>query len=286
MVSKRCYAQEFRLRPSELVNWHIEYALGHCAAKCNVDLHEFNVQPNHPHVALTDREGTRPKFFQLFHSLVARAINKLFGDTDSLFSRQPYNDPISLGPEKTLEWSLYILNNGVKHGLVRYPWDWPGVTSWRMEYDEPKVIKRPPGFFSENMPEEVELIIRRPPGVRRDLGDRQLRRWIREQARLRAGDLAAQLRAAGRRFKGVRQILRQPRHNGPAHRKMRDGIAPRVAGGDQNARRAELKAFAKFYVEHEDARQRRKGGDFTATFPYGTYLAKVRDGAPCHGPAP
>ena len=286
MVSKRCYSQEYRLRPDRRVNQIIEYVLGYAASEHKIDLHEFNFLSSHGHEALSDRQGNRPAFFQLFHSLVARAVNRLFGDTDSLFSCQRYNDPIALAPQKQIEWSIYVLNNGVKHGLVRFPWDWPGVTSWNMEYDEPRVIKRPDGFFSERMPEEVELVIRRPPGIRPDLGDRQLRRWIREQARLQAGDIAADMRAKGRRFKGRRQVLRQPRHAGPAHRKMRDGIVPRVAGGDSDMRRKELRALAEFVAAHEEARLRRKGGDFDAVYPYGTYLARVRDGAPCHGPAP
>ena len=41
-----------------------------------------------------------------------------------------------------------------------------------------------------------------------------------------------------------------------------------------------------FRAEHEATRERRKGGDHTAVYPYGTYLARVRDNAPCHGPDP
>ena len=198
MQQRRCLRREFRLRPDRLVVQIILYSLAYTANKYGVVLHEFIAMANHTHVTATDPRANRPAFLQLFHSLVARAVNAAFGEWDALWSAQPYSAPRLLEPDDILRKLVYVLANPVAAGLVRYCKDWAGPTSWNMEYGVPVKIARPPVFFSDKMPEEVELVIHRPPGLRPDLDDRELRALVRERARDEERKIMGKMLEAGR----------------------------------------------------------------------------------------
>jgi hypothetical protein len=284
MSQKRCYRQEFRLRPDPTVNQIISYSLGYCADKYDIDLHEFSFLCNHDHVEDTDPFGNYPAFIQLFHSLVARAINAHFGEWEALWSSQRYSAPKLLEPEDMFRKSVYILMNPVRAGAVRYAWDWGGVHSYHMEYDRPLTVERPSVFFGKTMPERVELVIRRPKGLRPDLDDRELRREIRRQVKKEQGDFAKEFRAQGGTFLGMRRVMKQPRHHSPHDRGQRRGIRPTVVGLSKWARIEALCENKKFFAEHEEARQRFVDGQRDVEFPAGTYLMRVRFGVRCRPP--
>jgi putative transposase len=283
MEQKQCYGQELRLVPTPAVVQILLYGLAYFADKYKILLHEFMYMSNHEHLEFTDPLANRPLFLGSLHSLCARAINAEFGDKDALWSVRPYSAPVLQDPESRLERCVYMLVNAVKAELVRYAWEWPGASSWGLEYGKPITIRRPERFFSKDMPEEVQIVLHRPPGVRDDLDDRELRSSIREEVRRRQGDIAAEVRAAGRTFLGVKRVLRCSRRAVPKARPL-FGMHPEVAAGDKELRIAALARNAIFRAEYELTRERRRSGDYTAIYPYGTYLARVRENAPCHGP--
>ena len=137
MKQRRCLRREFRLRPDRLVVQIFLYTLAHAANKYGILLHDFVALSNHDHLVLTDPHTKRPAFLQLFHSLIARAVNAAFGEWDALWSAQPYSAPRLLEPEDVLRKLVYTLANPVAAGLVRYCKDWEGPTSWNMEYGVP-----------------------------------------------------------------------------------------------------------------------------------------------------
>jgi putative transposase len=284
MKQKRCLRREFRLRPDRLVVQIILYTLAYTANKYGILLHDFCVLSNHDHIAATDPEAKRPRFTQLFHSLVARAINATFGEWDALWSTQPYSAPRLLEPDDVLRKLVYVLANPVAAGLVRYCKDWAGPTSWNMEYGVPIKIARPPVFFSKKMPEEVELVIHRPPGLRPDLGDRELRALVRERARAKEREIIGKMAESGRTFMGMARVLKQGRHDTPSTPDERGGIRPTVAGRSKWARIEALQQNARFLVEHEAARRAFVAGSRDVVFPYGTYLMRVRYGCACASP--
>lgn len=288
MAQKRCYRGEFRLRPEAQVNQAIAYCLAYCAHKFEIDLHEFQVLSNHPHVLETDPFGRRPRFFQLFHSLVARSLNRLFKEGDAVFSSQRYSAPVLQEGEDVFEHCCYVLCNAVDAEIVRYPWEWEGVNSWSMEYDRPVVIKRPDFFFSTDMPEQVELVIRRPPHVRPELSDRQLRAEIREAARKESGNIAARVRASGRAFRGMKRALKIPRHHTPRDRMSRGGhqdeIRPHVAAKNSAVRIAALRKLKEFWRDYARALEDYEDGKTDVVFPAGTYEMKRRYCVRCRDP--
>jgi REP element-mobilizing transposase RayT len=284
MQQKRCYRQEFRLRPETMINEIIEYVLAYCADKYDIELHEFVVMSNHDHLVHTDTQGNRPEFYGLFHSLVARAVNAVHGEWESVWSAQRYSAPTMEEPQDTLRKCIYTLLNPVDAELVRYAWDWQGVTSYRLEYGKPKVIRRPDAFFSDKMPEQVELVIRRPKGLRPELDNRQLRREIRAAVKREQRAVAERVRGKGRRFLGMDRVRKQPRHGSPRDRGRRRGIRPTVAAKSKWTRIEALQRNQRFLAEHRDARSRFEKGERDVAFPAGTYLMRARYGVSCLSP--
>jgi putative transposase len=284
MKQRRCLRREFRLRPDRLVVQIYLYTLAYAANKHNIVLHDFVALCNHDHLIFTDPRAERPAFLQLFHSLAARAINAAFGEWDALWSAQPYSAPHLLEPDDVLRKVVYTLVNPVAAGLVRYCKDWAGPTSWNLEYGVPIKIARPPGFFSEKMPDEVELVIHRPAGLRPDLSDRELRALIRERARREEHELLGKMTESGRTFIGMARVLKQARHHTPSSREQRRGIRPTVAARSKWARIEALQRNALFLEEHEAARVAFKAGNRDVLFPHGTYLMRVRFGCACASP--
>jgi hypothetical protein len=154
MAQKQCYGQQYRLRPDRLVRQIILYALGYAAGLYEILLHDFIVVSNHDHVVATDPYRNRPKFIGLYHALVARAVNSLYGDVDSLWSRRRHSAPRLLDEDSIFRRCVYTLLNPVKALAVRYAWDWGGVTSWGLEYDVPIVIKPPTSSSARPCPKK------------------------------------------------------------------------------------------------------------------------------------
>jgi len=162
---------------------------------------------------------------------------------------------------------------------VRHARDWPGLTTYHLEYGVPKVIKKPDVFFSDDMPDELTITLKRPEDVRPDLSDRELRRHIRAEVKKLEYEARDKLRAEGRTFMGVGRILRQPRHNSPKRRDIRKGIRPHVAAANKWVRIEALRQLKQFWRDHERARlSDRDGGE--PLYPTGTYRARLL-GRPC-----
>jgi putative transposase len=279
MAQKQCYGQEFRLRPDRDVCQVILYVLGYTAAKYKMELHEFVFMSNHDHIVTTDPHGKRPKFIGLLHSLIARAVNSRFGDVDSLWSGRRHSAPRLMREQDVYDKCLYTLLNPVAAGLVRYAWDWEGVTSFGLEYDVPRVVAKPDFFFSDKMPEQVTITLRRPKDVKPELSDRELRADIRAETKSRQGDIVAKFREEKRTVMGMKRVLRQPRRNRPAKRDIRQGIRPNIAAKDESVRVEAIAELKEFWAEYQVAMRGDQAGE-EVVYPYGSYRAKLL-GRPC-----
>jgi putative transposase len=286
MATKRCVGGQFRLRPDRLVVQVYLYVLGYCQQKYNILLFDFIGMSNHDHPVYKAPDGNGPRFIQLLHSLVARAVNCHFGEWDCLWSGQKHSALRLLEPSDVKARCFYALLNVVKDGLVRYAKDWAGVTSWHMEYGVPVTIERPPFFFSKKMPDTVRLVISRPQGLYPGLSDREARAKLRADATVKQGDLIAKRKSQGRTFMGMKRVLRQPRHNTPNTHVERRGVRPNIASRSKWARIEALQALESFHVEHEVARLEYVNGNYDVEFPPGTYKMRVEFNCNCAGPAP
>jgi putative transposase len=275
MATKRCIRGEFLLRPDpEAVQTYL-FVLGYAQQKYGILLHDFVALSNHDHPVYTDPKTKGPQFIQMLHSLVARALNCNRGEWDSFWSGQRHGALRLLETKDVEKRCIYALTNPVKDGLVRYAWDWEGVTSWHMEYGVPIIVKKPDFFFSKEMPDEVQVVITRPEGLHPGMTDREARGELRRNAKAEQGDLIAEFKGKGGTFMGMKRVLRQPRHAAPNGHLERRGIRPHIASRSKWARIEALRDLKTFWAEHETARQALLAGE-DAVFPHGTYLMRVR----------
>ena len=276
--SRRCSERRFFLRPGGSSNHIFEYCLARACRLTGVLLHEYQVLSNHYHIVFTDVEGNRGKFFRELNAFVARAGNQSLGRWESFFGPGSYNAPVLVDGNAIEEECLYTLCNVVAAGLVPLPEYWEGVCSWRMEYGDTKVIRRPEGFFRTSMREEEVLELHRPEDLYPELDDDEARAKLREKAKERSYGIAEQIRSKGGGFMGMKRVRKQPWKSSPFTRAPRRGIKPTVAGKNKQKRIDALQANTQFYEEHRDARKRFEAGERDVEFPAGTYLMAKRFG--------
>ena len=171
--------------------------------------------------------------------------------------------------QTVLRKCTYVLLNPVSAGLVRYAWDWPGVTSWNLEYGKPLRVKRPEGFFSDDMPEEVEVVLHRPEGLYPDADDSEARRRFRAHVEERQSRLIRIKRGRGLVFMGAGRVMRQPRDNKVEIPRAK--IRPHVASRDPSRRVHALLELVRFWEDHRAARLAFKDDSRDVEFPLGTW---------------
>jgi hypothetical protein len=275
MATKRCVRGEFRLRPDpEAVQAYL-YVLGYAQKKYEILLHDFMALSNHDHPVYNDAKANGPRFIQMLHSLVARALNCKWGEWDVFWSGQRHGALKLVETEDVKARCIYALLNPVAAGLTRYAWDWTGVTSWNMEYGVPLTVKKPDFFFSKKMPDEVKVIITRPKGLYEGKTDREARAELRREAKVEQGDIVAEFIGKGGTFMGMKRVLRQPRNARPNGSLQRRGIRPHIACRSKWARIEALRDLKAFWAAHKAARLAHRNGE-DAEFPHGTYLMRVR----------
>ena len=97
----------------------------------------------------------------------------------------------------------------------------------------------------------------------------------------REAELRAQMRAAGRRFMGVRAVLRQSPFDRPRTHEPRRNMSPRIACRNKWARIEALGRLKAFVDSYKDAWQRYRSGQRDAVFPFGTYWLRVYASVTC-----
>ena len=86
MLTRRCSERRFFLRPDPALNQVFKYVLAYVAAKTGVMVHMAIVLSNHFHLIVTDPEARRPEFMRELDSLIARAMNTLYGRGENFWS--------------------------------------------------------------------------------------------------------------------------------------------------------------------------------------------------------
>ena len=85
---------------------------------------------NHYHLLVVpESEKQLAEFMQFVNSNIARQLGRLHRWKEHFWSRPYQAIPVSDEPKAQIERLRYILEQGVKEGLVERPSDWPGVQS-------------------------------------------------------------------------------------------------------------------------------------------------------------
>ena len=273
LITRRCFARMFLLRPSALTNAVFEYALAMTAQRYGIQLHAFCVLSNHWHCVLTDPRGKLPKFKRDLGSIVARALNASLGRWESFWAPGSYSAVALQSTEDILDKMAYVLANPVAAGLVRHGSEWPGLWSAPALIGAgPREVRRPDHFFRKKgtAPETALLELTRPPGFASDTDlRRRLVAAVEEQER-RGGVHVDERRG----FLGVRKVLAQKPFARPVPVEPRRGLNPRVAARDKWKRIEAIGRLETFLVEYRKAWLAFRAGSRGTIFPEGTYWMK------------
>ena len=285
-TTRRIHKRQLLLRPSKRLNQLVEYVVAVLLERYRIQLHALCVLSNHMHDVASDPDGRVVELRRDLHGLLARAINAMHGDFESLWAREPTCRVTCVEPEDVLDKVAYTMANPVAACLVAHGHSWPGVRlAWPRK---PRIIKRPPGFFRDgedggSWPETATLELHRPPGYEH-LSDRELAELIDRATFEREEAARREARAAGKTFLGRRGVLAQPRTAYPTSGEKRFGLRPTVAARSHWARIEKLLANRAWLDAYETCKARHRAGELRIVFPYGTWKLRVYYGLACEDP--
>jgi hypothetical protein len=290
------------LRKAFLAPWHPGvkqawlYAMALAQSHTRVAVHHGTLVINHHHVTATPEDDQLPLFLQIFHHELSCAIN-------TLLARERYDQPGELLDKRSTHLMrlcdepaqstglAYERLNTAAAGLVARPEHMPGFVFdfglWKAGYIE---VPRPDFYFSERQPEVLRLEVTPPPLLYRAFGgdmdklvhsmERLVEQGLRELRAKRNGEPLGARRITRLHPWSEPRTLRETR--GQRVPTFRIG-ARGIVGQLQHIEAAvETRAFRQ---EHREVRLARAAGDSEREAPYGTYLMRVRHGAPM-GPPP
>ena len=279
MITVRCSFRQFKLLPSPLCVAIFLYHLAEVAKRYGVLVHDFVVMGNHYHIVVTDPRGVLPDFTRDLNSAVARALNYAARDRENVFSteRPCFVRSVGSSEEKLtsiVDLCVYTLANPVAAGLVRRANEWPGATSWSMEYGRPIVVQRPDlKFYGKQRAAQHELVLTRPAGFDASMTDAEVREEIRARVRLEEARVLDQHHKEGRPFVGaaaVRAQSREQRPRTPNGRRIKD-VKPTISARGKWSAIAAKQQIKEFKVRHREALKRWNAGERDVVFPYGTW---------------
>lgn len=269
-----------------MVNQVIAYIIAVLADRYGIQLHALCVMSNHTHDVATDPYGNIVEFQRDCHALIARHINAIYGDFESIWAREPTCRLECAEAVDVFDKIVYTMNNPVKARLVAHGKNWPGLRgAWPQK---PRIIRRPKGFFRGShdggaWPERATLTFSRPPG-REDLADDELALTLRDALGEQEQRVRHTVQAEGKRFIGRRAVLAQSRYAYPHSQDTRGNARPQVAARSKWARIEKLRNSRAWLDAYDAAKQRLKDGCRDVLFPYGTYKLRVYYRIACQPP--
>jgi REP element-mobilizing transposase RayT len=281
LITRRCFARMFLLRPSALVNELFEYVLAVKAEEYGILLHAFCVLSNHWHCVLTDPEGRLPEFQRDLGSTIARALNAAHGRWESFWAPGSYSAVALQTADDVLDKLAYVLANPVVAGLVRRGSEWPGLWSAPACIGAgARLVKRPDHFFRKDGPAPATawLELTCPTGF--DSAE-ALRLRLAEELARREDQAARDLAEDGRPFMGARKVLAQRPFARPVSGEPHRGLKPRVASRDKWKRLEAIGRLKHFLAEYRAAWEAFTDGARETVFPEGTYWMRVTCGVTC-----
>ncbi len=273
VISRRADHRALRLRPGYETNQILRYCLAHAAQTYGVRLIAFVAMGNHYHLLAQDVEELMPKFLKLLNMLSAKALNYSQKKWGNLWAAEPASMVRLPTLDDVVNQVAYLAANPVEAGLVRSPVDWPGVLHW---LPGEQTVKRP-AFFSAKMPAELELEFVQPLNSSDTPAQWEAR--IRAAVMERVCASRQRIRNAGRRFLGVKQVLKMPIERRATSFEHRRVLRPRFAAQDVEQRIECIRQHKAFQAAYRVALKAWKLGNRLVAFPEGTWWMRVHHGA-------
>lgn len=289
MGTRRCDRREYLLNPDYVVNLSLAYLLGYQQRKHKLKFLFFVAMGNHYHNGIEDR-ASRPDhsvtahFMRDFNSLSARVLNLYRGRKGALWSGggHTYNFVRNASTEDLIEEFVYALTNPVAAGLVSHRKKWPGLLLDPGPSGKRTIkVMRPPFFFSDAMPREVEITLETP---RCELSPRAFMKEVYRRANLREEEIRERMKRDGRKFLGVKSVLRSSPFDSPMTEQPWRTPNPLFSIRDKQQRREYRQCNLEFLAQYEECRDRLRSGERDVEFPVGTFKLIAYYGAACEGP--
>lgn len=278
LITRRIERRHFLLRPDPIINAFIRYVLIVAAEKHNIMVHAFCAMSTHVHYVVTDRDGNLPRFFAMFHRLVAIGVQSIRKWDGAVWNRSQTSVVELCTRQAIVEKIAYTLTNPVQAGLVRRARDWPGFRTTVHDIGKKRLRGRRPKkdlrAQTAKWPTFAELEVSLPPSI--DLNDadefrKDVRREIRKiEAAMRASIPQSQVLGAKLAMK-VDPFKRMTDHE--PLRQINPTFA--VGRGNKEALERARKARNDFRHRYQLALEAWRGGDRAVEFPAGTYAMRT-----------
>lgn len=135
LVTIRTEQQCFFLRPSKDVNKIVGGVIARYQEIFQVELYALTVLSNHFHLISRAPLGNLDEFMENVDRELARRLNYKIQRRGKFWSRR-YRAQLIPNDADLEEAFLYVTTNSVKHGLVKNPADWPGISSCQQSLGE------------------------------------------------------------------------------------------------------------------------------------------------------
>ncbi|MGF1466795.1 MAG: hypothetical protein ACFCGT_11745 [Sandaracinaceae bacterium] len=287
------------LRKAFLGAWHPLvrdcwlYSLADAQRHTRVAVHHSVLVVSHHHTTVTPLHDNLPEFLRRFHRDLSCALH-------ALLCRERYDAPRELFDDRQthamrlMDGSaqarhlVYERLNPVAAGLVDRPERMPlrglDFGLWKAGHIE---VERPPVYFDAGRPERLRLELTPPPLLYRDHGG-DLDALVYSLERAVEDGVRSHRARRSRPVLGARCMRRlHPWSEPRTVRESRQERVPtfRVGVGGAEGRRlrvAGAREVRGFRARHREAfrERRRPSRSSNATFPFGTYAARVFQGAP------
>jgi putative transposase len=282
MITRRTSERRFFLRPDKTVNHIVEFCIALAAQNFGISLHALSVLTNHYHLEGSDPDGNLPYFLRDLHRMIAQCLNQYWKRDEALWSSDKTSVVTLLDPDSQLEKLFYVTLNPVNAGLVPDYRQWPGVLYTARDWlRSAKTIKRPDYFFVQDssVPQEVSLRFVPPPALA-DRDIEQLSKEIEQTLGEKQRAIQAEFEASGRRFMGVKRILKVNPFDRPETSEPKNKLNPCLSASDPEVMKRGKKRLRYFRQLYREALSKLRAG-LEAIFPYGTFWYQRFLNVPC-----
>lgn len=277
LLTRRTAHRQFLLRPSDLTNQIVLYALAYATKVTGVLVHVFVAMSNHIHAVITDPEGRLPQFLHLLDRHIACCMNASLERTENFWASTPASVVALETDDDVIDKIAYGIVNPTAAGLVEKPGHWPGIMT--PEAGMKITVARPGVFFRARgkMPASLDLEIAVPQLASSDGIEETVAR-LSERVEEKLCIARAAVAEANRTFLGREGVLATSWSDHASTPEAKRARQPRFAARDRAQRRSMRDRLRAFHSQYAGALVAWRGGNRAVIFPEGTYLMRVRHG--------
>lgn len=161
LITIRTTEARLLLSPSKDINKTIGGILARYQEIFEIEIYAYCVMGNHYHLLIRAPLSNTDEFLENVNREIARRVNWKRKRRGALWGRR-YSEQHVLSYEDLLEAYLYTVTNPVKHGMVKHPSEWPGISSYEQSLTE-KGKRYSFRLYSELIPKRVTHTLKLTP---------------------------------------------------------------------------------------------------------------------------